>query len=89
MFQDTSSTTPPPPQIWLAIFKATNDAAKMTVIAQDLLLWIWPEKKAEDIIEQIGNPARKLFDVDDVELRLKLRELLCPAYDALTTMNHY
>jgi hypothetical protein len=69
MFQDTSSTTPPHPQIWLAIFKATNDAAKMTVIAQDLLLWIWPEKKAGDIIKQIGNPARKLSD-DDAELRL-------------------
>jgi hypothetical protein len=61
----------------------------MIVIAQVLLQWVWLEKKAADIIVQIGNPARKLSDADDAELRRRLRELLFPEYDALTTTKHY
>lgn len=72
----TSSTA----QIWLSILEATNDARKIAPMAEELLQYIWPENKNVDIIEQIGAPRRKFSDADDAELRVKLRELLCPEF---------
>jgi hypothetical protein len=73
----TLTTTPSTAQIWLSILEATNDATKIVPMAEELLKYIWSEKKALDVIEQMGDPHEKFSNSDDAELRLKLRESLC------------
>lgn len=76
-----AATTPSPPspaEIWLNILEATNDAAKVIVVAEELLEYVWPDKSATDVVEQIGNPYEKFSDVEDTELRIKFRKLLYP-----------
>jgi hypothetical protein len=79
MLSDATTLTPTPStaQIWLSILEATDDATKIVPMAEELLQYIWSEKKALDIIEQIGDPHEKFSNSDDAELRLKLRESLC------------
>ncbi|KAI4916127.1 hypothetical protein J4E90_004573 [Alternaria incomplexa] len=80
MFGDapTPTLTPSPAQLWLSILEATDDTQKIAPMAEQLLGYISQEKKAFDIIEQVGNPHKKFSDADDAQLRLQFRELLCP-----------
>ncbi|KAI4604892.1 hypothetical protein J4E83_010940 [Alternaria metachromatica] len=80
MFGDvpTPTVTPSPTQLWLSILEATDDTQKIAPMAEQLLGYISREKKAFDIIEQVGNPHKKFSDADDAQLRLQFRELLCP-----------
>lgn len=80
MFDDVSTPThkPSPAQLWLSVLEATEDTHKITPVAQQLLGYISQEKKAVDIIEQVGNPHKKFSDADDAQLRVEFRELLCP-----------
>jgi hypothetical protein len=78
-------TRPPPSQLWHTILNAKNDAEKMTILAQDLLNYVSPEKNPAQVIDNIGNPGKKF---DDAELRIAFRELLFPEYDALIS-RHY
>ena len=72
------TVTPSPTQLWLSILEATDDTQKIAPMAEQLLGYIPQEKKAFDIIEQVGNPHKKFSDADDAQLRLQFRELLCP-----------
>jgi len=80
MFGDapTPTLTPSPAQLWLSILEATDDTQKIAPMAEQLLGYISQEKKAFDIIKQVGNPHKKFSDADDAQLRLQFRELLCP-----------
>jgi hypothetical protein len=69
-------TPPPASQIWFAMLEAANDSTKMIPLAENILQWVWPEKNAVDIIDQLGNPGKRFSDTDDAELCRKLRELL-------------
>ena len=57
----------------------------MTLLAQDLLSYIWPEKNPAQAIDSIGNSSKKFSDADDAELRIAFRELLFLEYDVLTS----
>jgi hypothetical protein len=83
-----SPTRPPLAQLWLSILDSTNDATNMTTLAQDLLSYIWPKKNSAQVIDSIGNSSKKFDDAEDAELRIALRELLFPAYEALNS-RHY
>ncbi|KAG9187952.1 hypothetical protein G6011_01875 [Alternaria panax] len=76
----TLTSTPSAIQMWLSILEATNDATKIAPMAEELLQYIWSEKKATAIIEQIGDPHKKFSDADDAELRVQLRQLLRPEF---------
>ncbi|KAI4920833.1 hypothetical protein J4E85_008948 [Alternaria conjuncta] len=84
MFGDvpTPTVTPSPTQLWLFILEATDDTQKIAPMAEQLLGYISQEKKAFDIIEQVGNPHKKFSDADDAQLRLQLRELLAQTHNA-------
>jgi hypothetical protein len=73
----TLTPAPSPAQIWLSILDATNDATKIAPIAEELLQYVWSEKKAVDTIDQIGDPHKKFSDADDAELRAKFPQILC------------
>jgi hypothetical protein len=73
-------------QLWHGILEAATDATKITPMAEELLMSIWPEKNAVEILENIGNPS-KIFREDD-ELRRRLRDLLFPSYTALCALHH-
>ncbi|KAF1946787.1 hypothetical protein EJ02DRAFT_366196, partial [Clathrospora elynae] len=83
MFSNTAKPVPPHTAIWLDILEAVNDSTRTTSVAEDLLGYVWPEKKATDVLEQIGNPCMKFSDADADELRTKFRELLFPEYELL------
>ncbi|KAJ4366304.1 hypothetical protein N0V83_007940 [Neocucurbitaria cava] len=76
-----STTVLPPVQVWYAILEAAADRRVITSVAEDVLAYIWPEKNAADILDQIGHPAKQFRE--DAELRHKFRELLFPEYDIL------
>lgn len=76
-----STTVLPPLQVWYAILEAAADRRVITSVAEDILAYIWPEKNAADILDQIGHPAKQFRE--DAELRHKFRELLFPEYDIL------
>jgi hypothetical protein len=74
--------TPTTPQLWHGILEAVTDELRITPIAEELLMLIWPEKNAAEILDDIGDPS-KVFRDDD-ELRLRLRDLLFPSYTTLS-----
>jgi hypothetical protein len=73
-----SSTT----QLWHSILEAVTDESRITPVAEELLMRIWPEKNTAEILDDIGDPS-KVFREDD-ELRLRLRDLLFPSYTTLS-----
>ncbi|KAG9383011.1 hypothetical protein A1F94_006932 [Pyrenophora tritici-repentis] len=85
MFSDAGKSIPSPVQIWLTILQAANDSTKIEGLAEELLGYVYPGKNATDILDQIGNPSRKLNDDDDALLRARLQMLLYPGYEALTS----
>jgi hypothetical protein len=76
--------TPSPSRIWLSILEATDDAKKITPMAEKLIEYVWPEKSAVDIIQQVGDPHKKFSDADDAQLRVEFRRLLCPEFISST-----
>ncbi|KAF1851576.1 uncharacterized protein K460DRAFT_401590 [Cucurbitaria berberidis CBS 394.84] len=75
------SKAPPPSQIWHTILQASTGHTKITSVAEDILTYVWPEKNAADILDQIGHPEKQFHE--DSELRLQFRRILFPEYDAL------
>jgi hypothetical protein len=49
-------------------------------MAEKLIEYVWPEKSAVDIIQQVGDSHKKFSDADDAQLRVEFRRLLCPEF---------
>lgn len=69
---------------WYTIFIGASDRMKTVQAAQHLLEHVWPERDASAMLELVGNPAKRLQEDDNTELRKKLGHLLCPEYSALS-----
>jgi hypothetical protein len=72
-------------QLWYDILEAATDASKIALVAENLLVYAWPEKNATETIKTVGNPQERFRDDD--ELRLRLRDLLFPNYNTLTSFS--
>jgi hypothetical protein len=68
---------------WYTIFVGATDRTKTVQAAESLLGHVWPEKDASALFELAGNPARRLPEDDNTELRKRLGLLLYPDYNAL------
>lgn len=69
-------------QLWHSILEGVTDDTKTNEVAGALLEFAWPEENAIEILDAIGDPAR-VFRGDD-DLRLRLRDLLFPAYTTIS-----
>jgi hypothetical protein len=72
-----------PAQLWHAILQGAMDSSRLTLVAEELLAFIWHEEDVAEVLDTIGNPA-KHFGADD-ELRLRLRNLLFPTYNTMSS----
>lgn len=75
--------TPDPPVFWYTIFSGATDQTKTVEAAEYLLGYVWPEKSASAILETVGDPAKRLSEDDEIELREKFGALLFPEHNAL------
>ncbi|KAF2033171.1 hypothetical protein EK21DRAFT_109305 [Setomelanomma holmii] len=71
-------------QLWYGVLEGASDVSKTALIAQRLLLCVWPDKDAVEILDTIGHPGKKFEQKD--ELRLRFRNLLFPGYNTLTAL---
>jgi hypothetical protein len=71
-------------ELWYGILEGASDASKTALIAERLLVCVWPDKDAFEILHTIGHPGKK-FDSED-DLRLRLRDLLFPGYNGLVSL---
>jgi hypothetical protein len=78
-----TTTKPTPAQLWYGILQGAMDASKVTSVAEELLESVWPGEVVAEVLDTIGNPA-KHFGADD-ELRLRLRDLLFPTYNTISS----
>ena len=69
--------------LWYGILEGATDASKLQSVAETLLKAVWPDKDAGALLVQIGHP--RPF-TDEEELRLRLRDLLFPGYNTLSSL---
>jgi hypothetical protein len=78
------ASPPTTSELWYDILEGASDASKTALIAERLLVCVWPDKDAFEILHTIGHPGKK-FDSED-DLRLRLRDLLFPGYNGLVSL---
>lgn len=75
--QNTSFSAPPN-LLWNVIHAGALDHTKTVFAAEYLLGLIWTEVDATAMLEVIGDPAKRLSEVDETELRKRLCRMLYP-----------
>jgi hypothetical protein len=78
-----AKTPPSPLEIWAALLVAVTFRDASANIAVGLLRAILPEEDANKLLLRIGDPAQRLRNGEDDELREKLQPILFPEYGKL------
>lgn len=81
VFSTLSITKPSPTSpahLWYIILSGASDRMKTVQAAEFLLNHAWPEKDADAVLKIVGNPAERLSDSDETELRRALGRILYP-----------
>lgn len=90
IFSTVSSTVSdqPPPSVplallWYTIFAGASDQLMTVYAAERLINHAWAGKDATAILEVVGNPAKRLPEEDDSELRRRFGYVLHPHHNSL------
>ncbi|KAJ8112008.1 hypothetical protein OPT61_g5522 [Boeremia exigua] len=80
LFSTASVHTPtaPPALLWYFIWAGATDSTKTVRAAECLLNHLWADKDALALLEVAGNPAKRLSEDEEMELREPLGRMLCP-----------
>jgi hypothetical protein len=80
VYVDTKTT---PAHLWCGILEAAKDETKTIETVEELLTFVWPDVHVPKLIAEIGNPAKRFRE--DEELRHALRGALFPEYDTISS----
>jgi len=80
---NTESSRSATASLWFMVMQGAMDMEKMRSAAEALVEQVWPEEDACSILVEVGHP--KPFTHND-ELRLRIRDLLFPGYETLTSL---
>lgn len=70
-------------ELWCGVLMGASDADQVTSVAEWLLSCVWPGENAGDILDAIGDPAKRFASAD--ELRVQFRNLLFPSYSSISS----
>ncbi|KAJ4990991.1 hypothetical protein SVAN01_03562 [Stagonosporopsis vannaccii] len=65
-----------PALLWYTIFAGASDQAMTVHAAETLISHAWAEKDATAVLEVVGNPAKRLSEHDESELRRRFGRIL-------------
>ncbi len=81
IFSAVSIQTPPPVPaslLWYFVVAGASDRTRTVHAAECLISHLWTEKDASALLEVAGNPAKRLCEDDETELRSRLDRMLHP-----------